>query len=329
MPQINNFPGGFAAGLTIRGVPLAVTHPGKVFWLGNNANSISDRQIGASDGNKGTFDAPFSTLVGALSQTVAGRGDIIMVKPGHAETVAAAAGIILNKAGVAIVGLGTGALRPTLTWSLATSTVTVTASQSSIQNFLFLGGAATTFVAAAFVIANAQVAKDFTVDNCEFRDVDATHGFVACVTVGTTANIADGLTFTNNKVFRNLTSPPAANTAVVIGSITDRFTFDGNYIVNLTANNNIALGFATGALDMTNISVRGNRTASVNTGTTAGELFSTSSTAYSGLVSDNYSGHLASTGLLAPTGTKAKFIQNFCHITGAADKSALINPVAV
>ena len=80
MPQINNFPGGFAAGLTVRGMPVAVTHPGKVFWV-SNASTLSDRQIGGSDGNAGTYDAPCSTITGALAKCTASRGDIIMVKP--------------------------------------------------------------------------------------------------------------------------------------------------------------------------------------------------------------------------------------------------------
>ncbi len=325
------YPGGFASGLVVRNMPLLQSYPGVVWWVSNNTTlpgGISSQRIpfvNGSDGNRGTWNAPFATLAKAIS--LASDNDIIMVKPGHAETVATAAGIVISKA-VAIVGLGSGSNRPTLTFSTATSTITVTSSNASVQNFLHLGGAATTFVATAYSIANAQVATGFTVENCEFRDVDATHGFVACVKVGTTANIADGLRFANNKVFRNLTSPPAANTAVVIASIIDRFEFEGNYIVNLTVNNNIALGFALGANNATNLSVRGNRTASVNTGTTAGELFSTSSTACDGMVSDNYSGHLASSGLLAPTGTKMKFAQNFCGITATADSSAILNPAA-
>ncbi len=325
------YPGGFASGLVVKNMPIMQTHPGTVWWV-SNVSTLPGKLAGqripfieGSDGNKGTWNAPFATLNYAITQ--ASNYDIIMVKPGHAETISAAAGLTIGKS-VAIVGFGTGSSRPTFTWSTATSTATVTANDVAIQNCLFLGNAATTFVATAFSIANAQVATGFTVENCEFRDVDATHGFVACVTVGTTANIGDGLRFAGNKVFRNLTSPPAANTAVVVNSIIDRLEFENNYIVNLTANNNIALGLATGASDMTNVSIRGNRTASVNTGTTAGELFSTSSSASDGLVSDNYSGHLAATGLLGPVNTKLKFIQNFCHITGAADKSALINPAA-
>ncbi len=318
----------FQGDIVLRGMPLVQSHPGKVFWVSNNNTNLDPGHRAGSDSGPGTFNRPFATINFAVTQCRAGKGDMIFVKPGHAETITAT-NLALNKANMAIIGLGAGLTRPTLTFSLATSTVQVTANCVSIQNILHLGGAATTFVATAYNIANAQVATDFTIDNCEFRDVDATHGFVACVKFGTTANIGDGFQFTNNKVFRNLTSPPAANTAVVFGSNVDRLVFNGNYIVNSTANNNIALGLAMGALNMTNAQIQYNRTQSLNTGTTAGELFSSSSTASSGLVADNYSWHLAATGLLGPTGTKMGFVQNFCSITGAADKSALLNPVAV
>jgi hypothetical protein len=115
----------------------------------------------------------------------------------------------------------------------------------------------------------------------------------------------------------------------VIGAAIDRLTFAGNFISNKAANNNIALGFALGANAVQNLQCYGNRTYSLNTGTTAGELFSGSATTCSGLVYDNYSWHLAATGLLAPVSTKLGFVQNYCSITGAADKSALLNPVAV
>lgn len=334
-PNPNYFPAGFASGFVVRGVPLVQLQPGLVWWVSNSTTLPSTAGPGSqripvvsgSDGNKGTWNAPFATLNYALTQ--AHTGDIIFVKPGHAETLAAAAAVATVNDGVAVIGLGAGNQRPTFTMSATTSTISIVNNSMIFQNLLFLGTAASTFTATVFNIANAQVAKDLVIDNCEFRDNDATHGFIATVKVGTTANIADGLTYTNNKVFRNLTSPPAANTAVVIASNIDRLTFSNNTIINATANNNIALGLALGANNCTNTMIAGNRTQSLNTGTTAGELMSSSSTASSGLFADNYSWHLASTGLLAPTGTKMGFCQNFCSITGAADKSALINPSAV
>ena len=324
----SNYPSGFN-NVVIRGVPLSQANPGQVFWVSNNTASVMPGHIGGSDSNPGTFAAPFSTIDFAVGACTANRGDIIFVKSGHAETISAAAGIVLDVAGISLIGLGMGSLRPTLSFSATTSTVTVTASNITIQNFLFLGTAATTFTATAFENTNAAVANNFGIENCEFRDNSATTGFIACVTSGTTANQGDGLWFSNNKVFRQLTSPPGANTAVVIGAAINRLFFNDNFIVNKAANNNVALGFALGANDVQNLQCARNRTYSLNTGTTAGELFSGSGTACSGYVYDNYSSHLASSGLLAPISTKLLFAQNFCNITGAADKQPVANPLLV
>lgn len=325
---LSQFPHGFADGLSVRGMPLLQMHPGEVFWV-NNSTVLRGNQRAGANGNAGTFLAPFATLDYAVGRCTAGRGDIIFIGPGHAETVSTAAFVALDVAGVAIVGLGAGTLRPTFSWSTAASTMTVAANNVSIQNCLFIGTMATTFTVTAFSNANAVVANDFDIENCEFQDLDATHGFIACYTGGTTANQSDGLSFVGNKVFRRLTSPPAANTAVVTQAAIDRLTFNDNTILNKAANNNIALGFALGANAVQNLICARNRTYSLNTGTTAGELFSGGSTTSSGLVYDNYSWHLAATGLLAPVSTKLGFAQNYCSITGAADKQPVANPLLV
>ena len=324
----SNFPNGFAAGVTIRGIPLQQAHPGEVFWV-NNSSVLAKGGAGGSDGNDGSYRRPFSTLDFAVGKCTASRGDIIMIMPGHAETIATAGALALDVAGIAIIGLGVGTARPTFTWSVATATATLAASNISLANMIFKGNAASTFVAAMFVNTNAVVANDVTIDNCEFTDGSATLGFIAGVTLGTTAAQADGFTFTNNKVFRLLTSPPGASSAVVGGAAYSRITFDNNFLVNTTANNNVALGIAFGANVQIDLSIQGNRSASQNTGTTAGELFSGGGTESRGLVAGNYSSHLASTGLIGPINTKLGWAENYCQITGAADKNATINPLLV
>ena len=73
-----------------------------------------------------------------------------------------------------------------------------------------------------------------------------------------------------------------------------------------------------------------NKVVRPSTSTTGGSLFSGGATGSTGYVYDNYSWHLdATAGLLAPTGTKLGFQNNYSMITGAADKSGLINPAAV
>src|SRR3990167_1161895 len=131
---MSNFPNGFSQGVSIRGVPIAMTHPGKVFWVGNSATSLVGER-GASDGNDGSFLAPFSTLDYAVGQCAANRGDIIMVRPNHATTVSSATGLALDVAGIAIIGLGVGANRPTITLDTATTaTIAVSAANISMQN---------------------------------------------------------------------------------------------------------------------------------------------------------------------------------------------------
>ena len=324
----SNYDNGFAGGVTVRGVPLQQSHPGKVFWVGNNAVALVGEK-GASNGNDGTFLAPFSTLTYAISAASASRGDVIFVRPGYTETVSAAGGLSLSKAGVAIVGLGTGSMRPTVTLGTAnTASISVAANNVSIQNFLFKANFLN--IATCFDIANAQVATDFSVENCEFRDNSVILNFVACVKVGTTANIADGLTLLKNKVSAAiLTNVPAGQTFMVTASIIDRLNVSENVVMYPKDLADTATLIAAGALDLTNAVIRGNMTFRPATSST-GHLISSSSTACSGWVADNYVAHLDnSAGLIIPTGTKFSFFRNFSMITGAADKSALENPAAV
>lgn len=161
---ISNFPQGFSNGVTIRGVPVQVAHPGQVFYV-NNSSALPQRGVNGSDGNPGTWLKPFATIDYAIGQCTAGRGDIIYVMPGHAETIGSAAAIALDVAGVAIIGLGVGSLRPTLNYTATGSTITMSAANCSIKNVLFTGGID------AVVKMIVVSAADCTIEGCELRDV--------------------------------------------------------------------------------------------------------------------------------------------------------------
>jgi len=161
---MSNFPNGFSSGVMIRGVPLTLAHPGSVFWVGNST-VLPDRGIGGSNGNDGSYLAPFATIDYAVGRCKAGRGDIIMVKPGHIETVAAAAGLAVDVAGVAVVGLGSGSLRPTINLTATASTITFSAANCSMINCLITGGID------AVVSCVVVSAADVTFDRVEVRDV--------------------------------------------------------------------------------------------------------------------------------------------------------------
>ena len=324
MPN-SNYPGGFASGISIRNIPLTTTNPGQVFWV-YNGTALQKGQRGGSDGNKGTYDSPFATINYAISQCTANRGDIIFIKPGHAETIADAATLALSVAGVAIIGLGTGSARPTLTFSTAaTANIPVTAANCTVHNILHKANFAD--ITSAYTATGTATPTDLTIDRCEFRDGSSLLNFVKTVTGNATANSMDGFIYSNNRIYGLSTT--AASQACIMAAANDRQTYADNFIVYPVLNDTAVL-VDFGANNHTNLDMARNRVFRPSTSTTGGSLFSGGSTGSTGYVYDNYSWHLDnSAGLLAPTGTKLGFQNNYSMITGAADKSGLINPAAV
>jgi hypothetical protein len=156
--------GSFAAGVIIRGVPLIQTHPGKVFWVDNSALGSGDSMKSGSDGNKGTYNDPFATLDYAVGQCRAGKGDIIFVKPGHAETLTATS-VAVDVSGIAIIGLGQGSNRPTFNATATASVFPISAANVLVHNLLFTGGID------AVVSMITVSAADVHLDKVEIRDV--------------------------------------------------------------------------------------------------------------------------------------------------------------
>lgn len=127
---MSNYPNGFAAGVTIRGVPIINSYPGNVYWVG---------PAGLANGD-GTYTRPFSALSSAISRCTANKGDIVFVMPGYTETISAAAGVDLSKAGVAVVGLGIGSNRPTFNISATGGYLDMSAANCMLHNVLLTGG---------------------------------------------------------------------------------------------------------------------------------------------------------------------------------------------
>lgn len=131
-------------------------NPGSIFFVGSTVTGASD-----ASGYGLTPETPVATLDYAIGLCTASKGDVIYLLPGHAETTTA---IALDVAGVKIVGLGTGRLRPALTaTTAATDLLNVTAANCYIENVRFVG-------AASGVTALLDVAADdFTGVNLVFE----------------------------------------------------------------------------------------------------------------------------------------------------------------
>lgn len=165
---ISNYPRGFARGVSLRNVPLYESFPGQVLWVDSS---------NGSNGNNGTFGRPFSTIDYAIGKVNANKGDQIHVKPGYTQNISAAGSIACDVAGVDIVGYGSGADRPTLTWTETAGTVLQTAADYSWTNFRFVANKLN--VVTGFSVG----ANGFELYNCESRDSSSTLTFIILATI--------------------------------------------------------------------------------------------------------------------------------------------------
>tara|TARA_R110000803_G_scaffold43701_3_gene93011 strand:+ start:4010 stop:4888 length:879 start_codon:yes stop_codon:yes gene_type:complete len=131
---------------------------GARFFVDSTADGASD-----AAGYGQTPDEPFATIDFAVGKCTASRGDIIYVGPGHAENLVGATSLVVDVAGVSIIGLGSGALRPRLTYTTAAAaTISVTAANCRLEN-LWLVSAFTNGVTigiSAGALADGLVLKD-------------------------------------------------------------------------------------------------------------------------------------------------------------------------
>jgi hypothetical protein len=280
MAGTSNFDNGFPNGVTIRGVPVVQLYPGRVFWV-NNSSVAAPGGIGGSNASKGTFQRPFSTINGALDHCVASRGDIIAVAPGHSETVTTDGGIALDVAGVAIIGLGSGSLRPKIVLdTAAAAAVTVTAANVTLQNFA---------LEASFAdITNAidVTAKWFSCIDCEFQEEGANLNFVDIIHCSsTTDNNADGLRVEG---CISTAVDDAINSLINIKADLDRLVCKHNFVMHDNANALAMVLCATGK-DLTDCDVTDNKYLSLKT---SGDLLiDNDTTANSGIVANNLVSH--------------------------------------
>ena len=124
----------------------------------------------------------YTTLTLALAACVADRGDLIFIAPGHTETIVGAAGIAVSKAGVRILGLGTGADRPTFTFTTSTAaSFDVTGAGVILQNLVFVCG-----IDAQGAMNNVTGA-DVSFQGCEWDISNGTVGAVLGILTAATA----------------------------------------------------------------------------------------------------------------------------------------------
>jgi len=238
----------------------------KVFFVGAStlpsfADFAANFPVDKDGGNR-----IFATISAALADanTVASRGDVLLLLPGHTESVASAAAIAINEAGLSIIGLGTGTLRPTITFTTATSaTMTITAANTYFENIFFtttfdaivspivISAANCTFKNCFFetATASAQVtqmilttvaANNLTIDSCRFFGTADAGNTAAISLVGT-----DGFTCINSNFIGAYTTTVGAIQST--GTLSSNVLIRDNTIVNRTASATKGITLLTGS----------------------------------------------------------------------------------
>lgn len=229
------------------------TGPGSkvVAYVHHSGRNVTDDELVAK--------MTLTTLNAALRLCRSGKGDVVIVLPGHAENISSADQMSNLVAGTKIVGVGQKGLRPTFTWTTATSTFLLDVANVEIQNCILNmdPGTGTTTVAAPITVSAA---------GCAIRDCKIRMGTSATsiVTIGvTTTAAADDLEITNCEVYGDTTAECTTQFRFV-GA--DRLKFIGNTLVGATSA--VAIGnvqfLTTASLDikMFDNTIRNNKAAS-------------------------------------------------------------------
>ncbi len=244
---------------------------GNAFYVhsGTGSNSYSGRRT----------STPVATIDYAVGLCTASKGDVIFVMPGHAENISAATSLLLDVAGVKVIGLGEGRNRPVLTYTATAGTVEMDAANCSIENIVFLAS-----VSAVSVGINIDAA-DCSLIGCEFNWDETGDDFARMVDTASVART----TIRGNKFIAEDTA--GTNEGVFLNNSDDAVIEDNYFYGDFTEG---AIDFETGA--STNVRVVGNDI--YNSDTTAGIVVD-SAVSDTGIIANNRMTSLCTTATVA------------------------------
>ena len=246
---------------------ISLEYYGNVFYVQSTT--------GSNTANSGTTpDKALATLEAAINKCTANNSDVIVLLPGHTEAVTSTS-TNLDTAGVTILGVGSGSLKPTFTFAATSSRFNVTAANCVLKNLRLTAGIGD--VVTAFLHATAA-------QNTKYLDIEftasSTFNFVNCYTLGA-ANISDGCRWERNYL---RTADTGQLALAITAAAHNDLKFYDNYVVHAAA----AAGLLTaGAAELLGIDVRRNFAQTGQTDGSVGVLVITTGTASSGSIVDN------------------------------------------
>lgn len=181
-----------------------------------------------------------ATLAAGLARVRSGLGDYVVCLPGHAENIADATTISSAiQAGTRIIGVGSGTLKPTFTFTTTAASIAVSVNNVTIAGCLFLLDGIN-----AVVNAFNITGSDFQFFGNEVEVSTAAKAAAICMTLGTGANRAS----ISSNIWRGLIASPVTNGLLVSGALSDVRIEDNEFwFPSGTANGNVNVtGVCTG-----------------------------------------------------------------------------------
>lgn len=195
-------------------------------------NTFFVSSVNGSNGNDGKSPlSPVATLVQAVTNATASNGDVIVLMPGHAETITGAAGSGVTKAGLQVIGLGVGANRPTFTFTTAVgASFDITAANTTINNCRFVCG-----IDNQTAMMNISAA-DVSIFNSEFTTNTATVGAAIGILTAATATRfwVEGCVFYGPAINAGTTTTAQIDHEVGVDYIIRNNWFTGKCTQNIT-----------------------------------------------------------------------------------------------
>jgi len=305
----------FGKGLpTWNGVPMV-----------GDSNSILTGDVYFVDSGSGTdstacgksISKPFASIDYAIDQCTASQGDVIFVLPGHTETIAAAGGITCDVAGISIIGLGEGNLRPTITWSATASSWLITAANVTLKNLI------TTISIDEVVSMFAVSAAGVTLDTVDFKEYGAKGATGQALQFLLTTVAADDLMVMNCRHKQDTAGNTAQVWIQLVGTDNSRILNNSIYMTVKAATTSICIS---GSTAVVGCEISGNKIAWLGaTVTTPINLVTTST----GIISDNrVAGGAAVVADAAITGDKCQMFENYVTNKDGSASSAILDPTA-
>jgi len=225
----------FPQGVSSYGMPVIGAGPlmtfGKIFFVHAGTGAT---------GNTGLDpDRPLTTIDAAINKCTATSStyhgeDVVVVMPGHAETIGGASGIDYDVAGITVIGLGRDGLRPTLTFDTTTDTTAVGANGIRISNLLHLVA-----VDAQVTMLDVDATTGLEVLGCEFKNVETDENWLDPV------DIADEVQVRIKDCYFNAALGQTGGQSCILGTTPDRLVIQGCYFDADAATGIIEMGAGT------------------------------------------------------------------------------------